>query len=210
MASIPAGKIRNDEKTDWVLMADRAGAVATPRRSDAFSNIAKIVAAARREFARDGASATLSQIAAAAGVGEATLYRHFPNRQALAAAVYEEVFEARVKPAILALADAPPEAYIDALADLEDVMAQQRPLLPSLEDLATLTTGLILRDRGLFDDNIERAQQRGNLRGDLSADEVAAFVVMITTASVAMNQPAATRRRYLGLMLDALRPTPVD
>lgn len=176
------------------------------RRSDAKTNIAKIVAAAQQEFARDGASATLSRIAEAAGVGDATLYRHFPNRQALAEAVYQEVFEARIKPAILALADAPAEAYIEALAELEEVMAEQRPLLSSLEDLAGLTVRLILRDRQLFDESLGRAQRSGNVRDDLSSEEFATFVVMLCTASVAMQHSEPARRRYLSLMIDALRP----
>ena len=157
-------------------------------------------------FARDGAVATLSQVAAAAGVADATLYRHFPNRQALAAAVYEDVFNTEVKPAILALSESPPEAYIDALAQLEDVMSAQRPLLASLDDLASLTVELILRDRELLEDVLMQAQARGNLRTDLTADDVATFVAMVTTASVAMNQPKPQRRRYLRLMVDALSP----
>lgn len=185
-------------------MPDQVSALAGPRRSDAFASITSILTAARTEFARDGASATLSQIAAAAGVADATLYRHFPNRQALVAAVYENIFDAEVKPAILALADAPPEAFIDVLTLLEDVMFAQRPLIASLDDLATLTVQLILRDRDLLEEFVARAQQRGHLRADLTGEEVATFVAMVTTASVAMDQPRRLRRRYLLLMVDAL------
>src|SRR3712207_3266457 len=100
-----------------------------PRRSDAFANVSRIVAAARDIFARDGASATLSQVAAAAGVGNATLYRHFPNRQALAAAVYTDIVENDIRPTIAALGEnAPREAFVEALARLEDAMFEQRTL----------------------------------------------------------------------------------
>ncbi len=191
-------------------MRDHCSVGTSQPRSDAFANITRIVAAARQVFGRDGASATLRQVAAEAGVADATLYRHFPNRQALAAAVYEDVFAAEVKPAILALSGAPPEAYIDALVRLEDVMSAQRPLLASLDDLASLTAELIIRERELLEDIVMQAQARGNLRADLTADEVATFVAMVTTASVAMNQPKAARRRYLRLMVDALRPTPAQ
>lgn len=187
-------------------MRDHGGVSTGQRRSDACANIDRITATARKAFARNGASTTLSQIADAAGVSAATLYRHFPNRSALAAAVYTDIFDAEIKPAILALSESPPEAYVDALARLEDVMSMVRPLLTSLDHLADLTTALILRDRELFEDVLTQAQARGTLRADLQADEVATFVAMVTTASVALNQPMPQRRRYLGFMVDALRP----
>ncbi len=177
----------------------------TQGRSDVAANIGRIIKATRKVLAKDGATATMSRIASAAGVSEATLYRHFPNRQMLAAAVYEDIFMSQVKPAILALCGNPaPELYVDALVHLEDVMFEQRPLLASLDDLATLTKDFITRDRDLFDDIILQCQASGILRPDLTADEVATFVAMVTTASVAMNQPKPARRRYLRLMVDAL------
>jgi len=175
------------------------------RRSDASANIARIVAAAREVFARDGVAATLSQVAAAAGLADATLYRHFSNRHALAAAVYEDIYLTEIKPAILALRDdAPTEAYLDALTRLEDAMFEQLPLLASLGDLANLTVQLIIGDHGLFDDIILQLQAAGIVRPDLTPEEVATFVAMVTTASVAMNHSEPQRRRYLRLMADSL------
>ena len=83
-------------------------------------------------------------------------------------------------------------------------MFEQRPLLASLDDLASLTKDFITRDRDLFDDIILQCQASGIVRADLTADEIATFVAMVTTASVAMNQPKPARRRYLRLMVDAL------
>ncbi|KUI28969.1 TetR family transcriptional regulator [Mycobacterium sp. IS-1742] len=181
------------------------------RRSDAFANVHRIVAAAREVFGRDGDNATLSQVAEAAGVANATLYRHFPNRRALAAAVYEDIVVTDITPAILALGrDAPRAAFIDALAHLEEVMFRQRPLLTSIGDLADLTAQLFTRDREQFDDMIMQAQATGALRPDLTPDDVATFVAMVTTASVAMNQPRPARRRYLSLMFDALNPAATE
>lgn len=181
------------------------------QRSDAFANVHRIVAAAREVFARDGDTATLSQVAAAAGVANATLYRHFPNRRALATAVYEDIVVNDIKPAILALGkDAPRAAFIDALAHLEDVMFKQRTLLASIGDLADLTAQLLTRDRDRLDDMIMQAQATGELRPDLTSDDVATFVAMVTTASVAMNQPKPLRRRYLSLMFDALSPAAAE
>ncbi|MBO0679915.1 TetR/AcrR family transcriptional regulator [Mycolicibacterium sp. S2-37] len=178
------------------------------QRSDAFANVHRIVAAAREVFARDGDTATLSQVAATAGVANATLYRHFPNRRALAAAVYEDIVENEIKPAIVALSkDAPRESFIDALSRLEDVMFKQQPLLASIGDLAELTVRLLTRDRDRLNAMIRLSQETGHLRPDLTADDVATFVAMVTTASVAMNQPRPLRRRYLSLMFDAFSAT---
>jgi AcrR family transcriptional regulator len=59
-----------------------------PIRADARANEDKLLAAAAEAFARDGASATLKQIAKDAGVGIGTLYRRFPTREQLVDATY--------------------------------------------------------------------------------------------------------------------------
>jgi AcrR family transcriptional regulator len=64
-----------------------------PKRADARRNYDKVVAAAREAFAERGASASLEEVARRAGVGIGTLYRHFPNRQALLEAVYVDELE---------------------------------------------------------------------------------------------------------------------
>src|SRR5581483_3844001 len=59
-----------------------------PMRADARRNYDKVIAAAREAFAEGGASTSLEEIARRAEVGIGTLYRNFPNRQALLEAVY--------------------------------------------------------------------------------------------------------------------------
>src|SRR5213080_4596744 len=69
-------------------------ALARPKRADARRNYDKVLAAAREAFAEGGESTALEEIALRAGVGIGTLYRHFPNRQALLEALYiDEVAE---------------------------------------------------------------------------------------------------------------------
>ncbi len=179
------------------------------RRSDAFANVARIVAAARELFSSEGADATLSRIAARAGVGNATLYRHFPNRQALAAAVLEDIFVSEVEPVIreLVASDAPREAFVDVIERLVEVLNEQRPLLGSPDHLADLTVALLHRNRDLVDELIANGRRLGELRSDIEADDVVTFVAMVTTASVALHQPRDLRRRYLSLLLDALDPS---
>ena len=67
--------------------------IARPKRADARRNYEKVLAAAREAFAEGGESTSLEEIARRAGVGIGTLYRHFPNRQALLEAVYVDEVE---------------------------------------------------------------------------------------------------------------------
>ena len=85
--------------------------VSQPKRADARRNHEKVLAAAREVFAESGDSTSLEEIARRAGVGIGTLYRHFPNRQALLEALYVgEVEEVCRVAAELDQADDPWEA----------------------------------------------------------------------------------------------------
>src|SRR5579871_258986 len=64
-----------------------------PMRADARRNYEKVLGIAREAFAEGGASTSLEEIARRAEVGIGTLYRHFPNRQALLEAVYVDEVE---------------------------------------------------------------------------------------------------------------------
>ena len=64
-----------------------------PKRADARRNYEKVLAAARQAFAEGGESTSLEEIARRAGVGIGTLYRNFPNRQALLDALYLDEVE---------------------------------------------------------------------------------------------------------------------
>ncbi|MFD0148525.1 helix-turn-helix domain-containing protein [Streptomyces sp. NPDC055721] len=64
-----------------------------PMRADARRNLDKIVAAAGAVIAERGAEASLEEVARRAGVGSATLHRHFPSRQALLEAVFKDRVE---------------------------------------------------------------------------------------------------------------------
>jgi AcrR family transcriptional regulator len=67
--------------------------ITRPKRADARRNYEKVLSAARQAFAEGGESTALEEIARRAGVGIGTLYRHFPNRQALLEALYVDEVE---------------------------------------------------------------------------------------------------------------------
>ena len=87
-------------------------------RADAQRNRERILAAARREFSRSGAEASLEEIARKATVGPGTLYRHFPTREALLVAVYR--------------------------SEMEKLAAAERTLAESLSPLEALRAWLLL------------------------------------------------------------------
>ncbi|WP_217140363.1 TetR/AcrR family transcriptional regulator [Streptomyces sp. AC627_RSS907] len=97
-------------------------APARSKRADALRNQQAVLAAAAEVFVTSGVDAPIRQIAARAGVGMATIYRHFPTRADLVTAVYRHQIEACAEagPNLLADADSPFDAlrqWIDLFVD---------------------------------------------------------------------------------------------
>jgi AcrR family transcriptional regulator len=178
------------------------------QRTDVYANVSRIVAAARALFSVEGASVTLAEIARRAGVGIATLYRHFPNRQALALAVYETVYHAEITPLIVKFQQSgtPREELLDLTERLIDVLHQQWGLISSLDDLTAVTTSLLSSSNDAFATMVQRAQAAGNLREDITATDIPPILAMLTTALSAVDLDPTARRRYLSVLLDGLNP----
>jgi AcrR family transcriptional regulator len=103
---------KTDPKTDRKPKTDApAEGARGPRRSDAVANRERLLEVAR-EALRESPDASLNSIAKRAGVGAGTLYRHFPNREALVFAVYQDDVEKVSAEAPALLAKHPP---VDAL-----------------------------------------------------------------------------------------------
>ncbi|MBU2669687.1 TetR/AcrR family transcriptional regulator [Actinoplanes bogorensis] len=103
-------------------------------RADARRNYEQILAAAEAEVARAGADASLEEIARRAGVGSATLHRHFPSRQSLLEAVFHDRVVALCDRAhqLAAAGDDPGRALADWLRELAAYGATTRGLAKSL------------------------------------------------------------------------------
>ncbi|MFD0820513.1 TetR/AcrR family transcriptional regulator, partial [Micromonospora zhanjiangensis] len=98
-------------------------------RSDAARNTTALLAAARELVEEAGSEITLDQVARRAGVGNATLYRHFPTREDLLAAVYaDEVAELCRRGARLRDAPSPLDALFTWLDEFVVHVATKRPL----------------------------------------------------------------------------------
>ncbi|MDQ7904801.1 helix-turn-helix domain-containing protein [Phytohabitans sp. ZYX-F-186] len=177
-------------------------------RIDAFSSITRILDAARRVFATGDGAGTLDRIAREAGVGIATLYRHFPNRQTLARAVYERIFTEEIQPILAQISDgdAPRPVLLDVAERLSDIAQRERGLVSSIGNLTEATTELLQRSTEAITPIVQRAQQAGTIRPDIDADDIPHLLAMVAAALGVLDADRTTRRRYLSLLLDALNP----
>ncbi|WP_328611512.1 TetR/AcrR family transcriptional regulator [Amycolatopsis sp. NBC_00345] len=104
-------------------------------RADARDNHALLLAAAKEVFAEDGPGAPLDRVARRAGIGNATMYRHFPNRRELLAAVYAgEVDALRAEGEALLSAPDPDEALYEWLHRFVEHVKDKRDLALSISD----------------------------------------------------------------------------
>jgi AcrR family transcriptional regulator len=178
-------------------------------RADARRNRDAIVAVARRAFAERGLGASLDDIAKAAGVGSGTLYRHFPTRDDLVAAVFADRMADHVAAVEAARQDPEPwNAFAGYVLDICRAQASDK----GLADLIAIGhRGKELRDlRARAYDGfvalIEAAKASGDLRADFTSEDVA--VLMMANAGVierAGDVAAIASERFVALALDGFR-----
>lgn len=176
-------------------------------RTDARSSIGRILDAARRLLG-DAGGVTLNRIANEAGVGVATLYRHFPNRQALARAVLDRVFDDEAEPLLaeFASSDASRDELLSVAEQLVEILRREHGVVQEIGDPAGAIEHLLRRDDRLAA-TVERAKAAGNLRSDLDTDDLPVLLAMLATGPGLMAADPAARRRYLSLLLDGLNPS---
>jgi AcrR family transcriptional regulator len=181
-----------------------------PKRADARRNYEKVLAAAREAFAEGGESTALEEIARRAGVGIGTLYRHFPNRQALLEALYVEEVEELCRSAAEQLDGADPwEALNGWFVRFIGYLATKQALAAELLNYLDRDAQLFQASRAaLFEAGeplLERAQEAGVVRPDVEIADVIQMVIGIAKI------PSGDRRRtehILRIALDGLRHRP--
>ena len=182
-------------------MADR------PLRADARRNRERVLEAAQELFAASGSAVPLDDIAARAGVGPGTVYRHFPTKEAL----FEAVTAARVRDlvgfaAALATADDPAAAFDEFLDRLTEEAAVKRNLpeaftasgtdglAPVLDELHA-ALGVLLR----------RAQEAGAVRAGIGVPDLLVLLKALLQAAGESPDPTALDR-IAAVVRDGLRP----
>ncbi|WP_168209170.1 TetR/AcrR family transcriptional regulator [Agromyces intestinalis] len=184
---------------------------ATSNRRDARRNHARLIEEAKRLFTERGIDAPLDELAARAGVGAGTVYRHFPNRDALIRELYDD--------AIAMFHDLGPE-IVDAPTGWESIewfldrlgaWVAATPYLPALmRRVAELDPGYRpgLEFESIIDGIIERAIAEGSLRADVTAVDLNILTNMLGSLGQYGGAMLPYQRRQLRIILDGLRARP--
>ena len=184
-------------------------------RANARANRERIVTAARDVFGTHGVLGSTEDVAARAGVGIATVFRHFPTKEALLAAVLvDRLARFAAEADELATTGDPRTALFEVLTRAVDAYADKHAIADALtaagvdaQPLASLAGQALLRTLGEL---LAGAQRAGAVRPDIEVEDLVALLVGTLRAAEhrsrqAVDEPAA-RRRLLTVFVDGLRP----
>ena len=182
-----------------------------PLRKDAERNRLRILRAAAEVFTEDGLRATLDDVAARAGVGVGTVYRRFPDKEALVEVLFTERLDTLAGFGKEALAEPDPwTGLVSFLERAATMLAGDRGLRQILmfashgRDRVDQARGRMLPVVSAL---VERAQVAGAVRADLRPTDIPVIEFMVgATAEYALAVRPDIWRRYLALVIDALRP----
>ncbi|WP_433663791.1 TetR/AcrR family transcriptional regulator [Nocardia sp. CA-128927] len=183
------------------------------QRSDARDNRERILEAARAVFVADGLDVPMREIARRAGVGPATLYRHFPTKELLVAEAFTDQMLACRSIVDDGLADPDPwHGFCRAVEQLCELQARDHGFsaafmsaFPHAMDFAAIRTSSLTGAAEL----IRRAKDTGQLRSDVVLDD---FILLIMANNgIQASTPAArlaASRRFAALMIAAFHSVP--
>jgi AcrR family transcriptional regulator len=175
-------------------------------RADAQRNRERLVDAAKAAFAEAGAEVSLEEIARRAGVGIGTLYRHFPSRDAIVAAVYRrEVQQMADAAARLLTSTAPGDALHEWMRLFVDYIATKKVVASALGSMAGeiyAASGLRIIDAITL--LVERARTAGDIRADADPNDVLRALIGFTYGNAGPGWEASARR-LIDILMGGLR-----
>ncbi|RSN54819.1 TetR family transcriptional regulator [Streptomyces sp. WAC 04229] len=186
-----------------------AGHAARPKRADARRNEKTLLDAAAAVFVRSGVEAPVRDIAAEAGVGTATIYRHFPTRADLIIGVYRHQVEACAEagPALLASAPTPYDALARWIDLFVDFLVTKHGLAGVLQydnaGFEALHTYFLDRLVPVCTDLLDAASAAGEIHSDVRAIALMRGVGNLCIG--AENDPRYDARQLVGLLIGGLR-----
>lgn len=181
-------------------------------REDARQNRRRILDAAREVFTRRGLDVPMAAVARRAGVGLATLYRHFPNRQALLAEVFDRQWTECVSVVDDALADPDPwHAFRTAVERLGALQAVGHELttafaaaLPAAVDLGTAR----LEAERKLAELVRRAKATGRLRADFRVEDLVLLLKAVSGVATSTAEATPASRRLVAYLLQSFEAAP--
>lgn len=190
---------------------DATAAGCRPLRADAARNRQRILEAAEEVFARDGIAVPVDVVAARAGVGVGTLYRHFPTKEAL----FEAVVQLRLDELLAAASVEPGGDATEAFFSFLEKMCEQVALKHDLFD-ALAEAGVDLKTRcatqvDALKESVRAMHRRaidgGGVRGDVTTDEVMGLVLGACSQGNAPSPDgsANSTERMVRVVCDGLR-----
>ncbi|WP_433379998.1 TetR/AcrR family transcriptional regulator [Actinoplanes sp. CA-142083] len=178
-------------------------------RADATRNRNQLLEVATRVFVAADTEPSMRAIAREAGVGIATLYRHFPTRESLVDAVYRDQVARLTTGARELLAELPPPAALRRWMELfGDWIATKNGMLDTL--LTMIESGEIAHTQtqtellAAIDEILTAGRVTGELRADVTAEDIAAGLIGIFTVA-RPPEHAARASRLLNILMDGLQ-----
>ncbi|WNM43152.1 helix-turn-helix domain-containing protein [Micromonospora halotolerans] len=192
-------------------MDSAAGKAAPRKRADARRNEQTLLDAAAAAFLASGVDVPVRDIAAQAGVGVGTIYRHFPTRADLVVAVYRHQVEACAEagPALLASGGSPHAALARWIDLFVDFLVTKHGLAEALQSddaaFQSLHAYFLNRLVPVCARLLETAAAAGEVRPEVHAYELMRGVGNLCIG--AGRDPRYDARRLVGLLIEGLRPT---
>lgn len=176
-------------------------------RANAAANRERILAAAEAVFSEHGATGSTEDVAQRAGVGIATVFRHFPTKAALIEAALLRHFEVLTEQAAQAAARADPGAAFRDLVRMMIVTGATKLTLASLLPDGTFPPsvhGSSQALRAIVAAALERAIAAGHVRTDVTVEEVYLLIRGLAQACTTTVTPADTLDGAIDIVLSGL------
>ncbi|TMR28765.1 TetR/AcrR family transcriptional regulator, partial [Nonomuraea zeae] len=180
-------------------------------RADAVRNRRLLLDAAAAEFAEHGTEVSIARIAARAGIGKGTVFRHFATKEQLLAAIFGDQLDrlSDAGEALLGSADAG-GALLAFMAEAVELQCADRSFCQAVTastrqdpEIRAASDRLV----GVADALTANARQAGSVRGDVTGHDIVLLINGVSQATAPLGDAVpGIWRRYLGLVFDGLRP----
>lgn len=182
-----------------------------PLRADAERNRLRVLEVAHEVFAAEGLAVPIDEIARRAGLGVGTLYRHFPTKESLFAAIVVSRMEKVVADARALLAHdttAPDEALFQFLERMVEGWSQKKDFIDAIASAGLDLKGVVRAKKDLHESVealVARAQNAGKVRPDVSVAEIFALLAGALGSLDRQGIKGKQRVHILQIIFDGLR-----